>query len=88
MVGVWGTVGTITAALGAYFFDRLGRRRSFFLSCSFTLLGALMLVILWARFEAGGSVNHTLGSLALWSMFVYLFGYAWIMNAFGKLTPP
>ncbi len=41
-----------------------------------------MLVIFWARFEAGGNTSKTLGSLAIFSMFVFLCGFGWIMNAF------
>ncbi|KAK5173550.1 uncharacterized protein LTR77_002231 [Saxophila tyrrhenica] len=88
MVGVWGTLGVIFSCGGAYFFDKLGRRKSFFISMTGVLLGSIMLVIFWARFEASGNTNKTLGSLALWAMFVYLVGYAWILNSFGYAYTP
>lgn len=88
LVGVWGTIGTIFCCGGAFFFDRLGRRKSFFISMTGVCLGSIMLVIFWARYEKGGNTNNTLGSLALWSMFVYLAGYAWILNSFGYAYTP
>jgi MFS family permease len=88
LVGVWGTCGLIFSIFGAYFFDRLGRRKSFFISISGILLGSVMLAIFWARYEAGGNSNKVLGSLALWSMFLFLCGYAWIMNSFGYTYTP
>ncbi|KAK5945215.1 hypothetical protein PMZ80_002419 [Knufia obscura] len=88
LVGVWGTLGVIFACGGAYFFDKLGRRKSFFISMSGVLLGSVMLVIFWARYEATGNSVKVLGNLALWSMFVYLVGYAWILNSFGYAYAP
>jgi hypothetical protein len=32
VVGVWGTLGVISACGGAYFFDKCGRRKRFFIS--------------------------------------------------------
>ena len=88
LVGVWGTLGVIFACGGAYFFDKIGRRKSFFISMSGVLLGSVMLVIFWARYEASGNSVKVLGNLALWSMFVYLVGYAWILNSFGYAYAP
>jgi MFS family permease len=88
MVGVWGTLGVIFACGGAYFFDRLGRRKSFFISMTGVLIGSIMLVIFWARYEYTGNSVKVLGDLALWSMFVYLVGYAWILNSFGYAYTP
>ena len=88
MVGVWGTLGVIFSCGGAYFFDKLGRRKSFFISMSGVLVGSILLVAFWSRYEAGGNSNKTLGSLALWAMFVYLVGYAWILNSFGYAYTP
>lgn len=88
LVGVWGATALLVGIVGAYFFDRLGRRRSFFISISGILLGSIMLTIFWARFEASGNQDKRLGSLALWSMFVFLAGYGWVMNAFGYTCTP
>ncbi|KIW68037.1 hypothetical protein, variant [Phialophora macrospora] len=88
LVGVWGTLGVIFSCGGAFFFDRLGRRKSFFISMSGVLVGSIMLVAFWARYEHSNNTNKTLGSLALWSMFTYLVGYAWILNSFGYAYTP
>lgn len=88
LVGVWGTLGVIFACGGAYFFDKLGRRKSFFISMTGVTVGSIMLVAFWARYEASGNTTKILGNLALWSMFVYLVGYAWILNSFGYAYTP
>ena len=88
LVGVWGTLGVIFACGGAYFFDTLGRRKSFFISMTGVIIGSIMLVAFWARYEKTGNTDKTLGDLALWSMFVYLVGYAWILNSFGYAYTP
>jgi Sugar (and other) transporter len=88
LVGVWGSLGVIFACGGAYFFDKIGRRKSFFISMSGVCIGSIMLVAFWARYEASGNKNKTLGDLALWSMFVYLVGYAWVLNSFGYAYAP
>ncbi|KAK5170394.1 uncharacterized protein LTR77_004981 [Saxophila tyrrhenica] len=88
LVGVWGTAGTIVSIIGASLFDKLGRRKSFFISITGVIVGSVMLVIFWARFEAGGNTSETLGALAVFSMFVFLCGFGWIMNAFAYTYPP
>jgi len=88
MVGIWGTLAVIFSCGGAYFFDTLGRRKSFFISMTGVLIGSIMLVIFWSQFERSGNTDKTLGSLALWAMFVYLVGYAWILNSFGYAYAP
>ena len=88
LVGVWGTLGVIFSCGGAFFFDKLGRRKSFFISMSGVTAGSLMLVIFWARYQHSGNTNKILGDLALCSMFVYLVGYAWILNSFGYAYTP
>lgn len=88
LVGVWGTLGVIFACGGAYFFDKLGRRKSFFISMTGVTVGSVMLVGFWAKFEATGNSGKVWGGLALWSMFVYLVGYAWILNSFGYAYTP
>ena len=88
LVGVWGTLGVIFSCGGAYYFDRIGRRKSFFISMSGVTVGSIMLVILSARYQKSVINNTVLGDLALWSMFVYLVGYAWILNSFGYAYTP
>ena len=88
LVGVWGTLGVIFSCGGAWLFVRLGRRKSFFISMSGVCVGSIMLVAFWARYEKSENTNKMLGDLALWSMFVYLVGYAWILNSFGYAYTP
>jgi MFS family permease len=88
LVGVWGTVGTIVSICGALLFDRLGRRKSFFISISGVMTGSVMLVIFWALYEASGNTTKVLGELAVFSMFVFNCGFAWIMNSMAYTYPP
>lgn len=88
LVGVWGSVALIVGIVGAYFFDKLGRRKSFFISISGVLLGSILLAAFWARFEISGNLNKTFGNLAVFAMFVFLAGYGWIMNSFGYTYTP
>lgn len=88
LVGVWGTVGTIVSICGASLFDYLGRRKSFFISISGVMLGSIMLVIFWALYEASENTNKVLGKLAVFSMFVFNCGFAWIMNSMAYTYPP
>ncbi|KAK5956400.1 hypothetical protein OHC33_002977 [Knufia fluminis] len=88
LVGVWGTTALLVGIVGAYFFDRLGRRKSFFISISGILLGSAMLAAFWARYEVSNNTNKVMGNLALLSMFVFLAGYGWIMNSFGYTYTP
>lgn len=41
----------------------------------------------WARFEDSGNTNMLLGRFTVGFMFVYLAGYAFIMNSFGYTYP-
>jgi hypothetical protein len=41
----------------------------------------------WARFEVSGNTNMLLGRFTVGFMFVYLAGYAFIMNSFGYTYP-
>ncbi|EXJ74876.1 uncharacterized protein A1O5_01572 [Cladophialophora psammophila CBS 110553] len=88
LVGVWGTTSLIMAIPCMYFLDRWGRRPNFFISMSIILVSTTMLIVFWARYEKGHNTNHALGSLALWSMFMWLVGYGWVMNAFGYTYTP
>jgi hypothetical protein len=42
-------------------------------------------VIGWARFQLSDNTDMLLGRFTVGFMFVYLVGYAFIMNAFGTL---
>jgi hypothetical protein len=88
LVGVWGTTALIVSCFAAYFFDILGRRKNFFISLFTLTTGSVLLVAFWARFEASGNTNTTLGNLAIFAMFLFLAGYGWIMNAFGYTYTP
>lgn len=88
LVGTWSTVVTIDHVFGAMFFDKWGRRKNFFFCMVFIIIGSVLLVAFWAQFEAGGETNKTLGSLAVWSMYVFVIGYAWNMNSFGYAYAP
>ncbi|KAF2471515.1 uncharacterized protein BDR25DRAFT_324746 [Lindgomyces ingoldianus] len=64
LVGVWGTLGVVFP---------FGRRKSFFISVVGVTVGSIMLVVFWARYEQSGNTAKAVGSLALWSMFVYAY---------------
>jgi hypothetical protein len=58
--------------------------------CKFLLIGLDVYlsritngVLVWARFQLSGNTNMLLGRFTVGFMFVYLVGYAFIMNAFG-----
>jgi hypothetical protein len=88
LVGVWGTTALIVSCFAAYFFDIFGRRKNFFISLVTLTTGSVLLVAFWARYEASGNTNKTLGNLAIFSMFLFLAGYGWVMNAFGYTYTP
>ncbi|OAL38884.1 hypothetical protein AYO20_01635 [Fonsecaea nubica] len=87
MVGVWGTCGVIFCTIGALLFDKLGRRVSLLISLWVQFLASIAMVIFWARFQLSGNTNMLLGRFTVGFMFVYLIGYAFIMNAFGYTYP-
>ncbi|KIW08633.1 uncharacterized protein PV09_00589 [Verruconis gallopava] len=87
MVGVWGTLGTIFCCIGAWFFDRLGRRKSLLGSLWVQFLASIAMVIFWARFQLSDNKNLLLGRFTVAMMFLYLVGYAYIMNSFGYTYP-
>lgn len=74
MIGVWGTWVIIAVFCMSPWFDRIGRRKSLFMSYAFIITGGLITVITWARFEAGGSKNIPLGSGIIVGMFVLCWG--------------
>ena len=88
LVGVWGTTALIVSCFAAYFFDILGRRKNFFISLVTLTTASILLVAFWARYEASGNTNTSLGNAAIFAMFLFLAGYGWIMNAFGYTYTP
>lgn len=59
-----------------------------FVAYGFQIIGGIMLVGLWAGFEAGGSTNLGLGKAVIFGMFFFEFGYAGFMNTFFALVCP
>jgi MFS family permease len=88
LVGVWGTITVISTTIGSSLFDKMGRRTAFFISMSIILTSSILLSIFWARYEQSGNTNVTLGRLAIFAMFLFIFGYAFIMNAFAYAYIP
>lgn len=82
LVGIWGTVVCIAVACMSPWFDRIGRRKSVFLAYSFIIPGALLIVIMWARFEAGGSTDLGVAKGIIFGMFFLVWGYGGILNTF------
>jgi hypothetical protein len=80
LVGVWGTVGVLCSAPGAWFFDALGRRRAFFISMGIMLPASILLCAFWATYENTGNSVTVWGDLAVLAMFIFLVGYAVIIN--------
>lgn len=82
LVGVWGTLTVICTTIGSSLFDKMGRRVAFFIAMSIVITASILLAAFWARYEASGDQNVVLGKLSIFSMFLFLAGYAFIMNAF------
>jgi MFS family permease len=82
LVGVWGTVGVLCSAPGAWWFDSLGRRRAFFISMGIMLPASILLCAFWATYENTGNTVKVWGDLAVLAMFIFLVGYAVIINSF------
>jgi hypothetical protein len=88
LVGVWGTVTLLSTTPEASLFDKMGRRLAYFIAMSIVLVLSIMPAIFWAKLLASGNINKALGNLAIFSIFLFLFGYAFIMNAFGYAYVP
>ncbi|OAL27292.1 hypothetical protein AYO22_03567 [Fonsecaea multimorphosa] len=86
LVGIWGTVVIIAVACMSPWFDRIGRRSSVFLAYSFIIPGALLIVIMWARFEAGGSKDLGVAKGIIFGMFFLVWGYGGILNTFAPIN--
>ena len=82
LIGIWGTVVCIAVACMSPWFDRIGRRASVFLAYSFIIPGALLIVIMWARFEAGGSTDTGVAKGIVFGMFFLVWGYGGVLNTF------
>lgn len=90
LIGIWGTVICIAVACMSPWFDRIGRRASVFLAYSFIIPGALLIVIMWARFEAGGNQDLGVAKGIIFGMFFLVWGYGGILNTFAPCVsiPP
>lgn len=53
-----------------------------YISYGFQLTGCLLVVVLWARFEAGGSSNASMGKAVIGVMYLVCLGFSGPMNAF------
>ncbi|OAP59588.1 hypothetical protein AYL99_06886 [Fonsecaea erecta] len=82
LTGIWGSVGVCSAIYAGYLSDKLGRRKIIYIMYFFVLSGSLISVVLWSRFEAGGSTNRGLGRGVIVGMFMVQFGYAGPANVF------
>lgn len=81
LVGVWGTVTVMSTTTGSLLFDRMGRRLAFFISMSIITVASILIAAFWARFEASGNTDKVYGDLTIFAMFLFLLGYAFIMNS-------
>ena len=88
LVGVWGMVTILSTCTGTYFFDSLGRKRSFYISIGMVIFASTLLTAFWATYEKSGDTDAIFGRLGVMSMFMFMFGYAWILNAFGYTYIP
>lgn len=82
LVGIWGTTATLVNIPGAYFFDRVGRRRIMLASLSILIPANILFCAFWATFENTGFTKRVFGILAIVFMFTWLLGYAIIFNSF------
>lgn len=88
LVGVWGTVTVLSTTTGSLLFDKMGRRKAFFIAMWIILIASILISIFWARFEDSGNTNKALGDLTIFAMFLFLVGYAFIMNSFAYAYIP
>ena len=88
LVGVWGTLTVISTSIGSLLFDRLGRRKPFFFAMGIMLTASIMLTAFWATYAKTGDTVAIYGKLAIFSMFLFLVGYAFIMNSFAYAYIP
>ncbi|KAK6380205.1 hypothetical protein LTS17_005394 [Exophiala oligosperma] len=82
LVGIWGTVVCIAVGVMSPWIDRVGRRVIMFVAYGFMIPGSLLVVILWARFDAGGDTDLGLAKGIIFGMFVVIFGFGGVTNTF------
>ncbi|KAF1816930.1 MFS transporter [Eremomyces bilateralis CBS 781.70] len=87
LTAVWGTVGTFSAVMTTFFFDKLGRKPVIYISYGLQITGCLLVVTLWARYEAGHSSNAAMGKGVIGVMYLVCLGYSGPMNAFIATYP-
>ncbi|EXJ74870.1 uncharacterized protein A1O5_01566 [Cladophialophora psammophila CBS 110553] len=88
LVGIWGTITIVATTTGSLLFDYTGRKPPVYFAMGVMTIATIMLTAFWATFERSGSTNATYGRLAIFSMFLFNFGYAFIMNSFGYAYIP
>jgi hypothetical protein len=88
LVGAWGTLTVISTGIGSTTFDRLGRRRPFYFAMSIITIASILLTAFWATYAKTGNTDTVYGHLTIFAMFLFLFGYAFIMNSFAYAYIP
>jgi MFS family permease len=88
LTAVWGTVVVIAVVCLSPWMDRIGRRKCLFIGYSFIIPGSLIIVITWARFDAGDRTDLGIAKAIIFGMFFMVFGYAGILNAFPPCVSP
>ncbi|KAK6380737.1 hypothetical protein LTS17_004937 [Exophiala oligosperma] len=82
LTGVYGTIATASAIMAMFFCDRIGRRKLVFVAYAIMISASLILVVLWARYEASGSTSRGLGIGVVFSIYYFSCGYSGPMNTF------
>ncbi|EHY61251.1 hypothetical protein HRR83_008951 [Exophiala dermatitidis] len=88
LVGLWGTDTVVATTIGSLIFDYTGRKPPVYAAMGIMTIATIMLTAFWATFEKSGRTDATYGRLAIFSMFLFNFGYAFIMNSFGYAYIP
>lgn len=71
-----------------FFFHRLGRKNSFYISIGMVIVASSLLTAFWSSYENSGNTKAVSGYLTVFSMFLFMFGYAWNMNTFSYTYIP
>ncbi|CAO2654537.1 Nn.00g112700.m01.CDS01 [Neocucurbitaria sp. VM-36] len=87
LAAVWGTLATFSAVMTTFFFDKLGRKPVIYISYGFQITGCVLVVSLWARYEAGNSSNAAMGKGVIGTMYLVCLGFSGPMNAFIATYP-
>ncbi|OQV11272.1 hypothetical protein CLAIMM_15133 [Cladophialophora immunda] len=88
LTGVYGTIATTSAGLAMCFCDRIGRRKLIYVAYGFMIPASLVLVILWARYDASGNTNFGLGVGVAVSIYLFSCGYSGPINTFVPTYTP